>query len=159
MSALVINHLAIRSPDATATRDFFKKTLALIEGPRPDFPFPGFWLYKEDSDLSSYLNAVIHIVAIDPLNPSGLNNYLGEREFPSLRGTGVIDHIAFYATGLEEKLAHLQHLGIPIKERLVPTIGLHQVFIEDPNGIVIELNYPANERTDLNTKLGITSAT
>jgi hypothetical protein len=35
---------------------------------------------------------------------------------------------------------------------------LHQVFIEDPTGIVIELNYPANERTDLNTKLGITSA-
>jgi hypothetical protein len=30
-------------------------------------------------------------------------------------------------------------------ERAVPVIGLHQVFIKDPNGITIELNFPAHE--------------
>jgi catechol 2,3-dioxygenase-like lactoylglutathione lyase family enzyme len=49
MSELVINHVAIRSPDAEMTRDFFMKTLNLVPGPRPDFPFPGYWLYKSDS--------------------------------------------------------------------------------------------------------------
>jgi hypothetical protein len=50
-------------------------------------------------------------------------------------------------------LDHLSDLGIPCRERLVPTIGLHQLFLDDPNGIVIELNYPAHERTDLDLKI------
>jgi len=27
----------------------------------------------------------------------------------------------------------------------VPSLGLHQVFVEDPSGVTIELNYPAQE--------------
>ena len=153
MGELVINHLAIRSPDAEKTRDFFMKTLDLVPGPRPNFPFPGYWLYKSDSDHSSYLNAVVHIVGIDPNDKEGLIQYLGDRELPELHGTGVIDHIAFFATGLEEMLQHLTNINIPVRERLVPSIGLHQVFLDDPNGIVIELNYPAHERTDLDKKV------
>jgi len=42
---------------------------------------------------------------------------------------------------------------VQYRERLVPTIKLHQLFLEDPNGITIELNYPAHERTDLDSKL------
>ena len=33
------------------------------------------------------------------------------------------------------------------RERTVPDLGLHQVFLDDPNGVVIELNYPAAEKT------------
>jgi catechol 2,3-dioxygenase-like lactoylglutathione lyase family enzyme len=153
MGELVINHLAIRSPDAEKTRDFFMKTLDLVPGPRPNFPFPGYWLYKSDSDHSVYLNAVVHIVGIDPNDKEGLIQYLGDRELPTLHGTGAIDHIAFFATGLEAMLEHLAKLSVPVRERLVPTIGLHQVFLEDPNGIVVELNYPAHERTDLDEKM------
>lgn len=153
MAELAINHLAIRSPDADSTRDFFMKTLDLVPGPRPEFPFPGYWLYKRDADHQDYLNAVVHIVEIDPNDTQGLINYLGDRPVPSLVGSGAIDHVAFYATGLEDMLNHLAKIGIPVRERLVPTIKLHQVFMEDPNGITIELNYPAHERTDLDEKL------
>ena len=43
--------------------------------------------------------------------------------------------------------ARLQQLGIEVRERAVPGLGLglHQVFLDDPNGVVIELNYPAAE--------------
>jgi hypothetical protein len=34
----------------------------------------------------------------------------------------------------------------------VPVIGLHQVFMDDPNGVVIELNYPSQEKTELDAK-------
>lgn len=152
MGELAINHFAIRSQNADMTRDFFMKTLDLVPGPRPNFPFPGYWLYKSDSDHSSYLNAVIHIVGINPNDKAGLIQYLGDRELPTLHGTGAIDHLAFFATGLEKMLDHLTQLGVPFRERLVPTIGLHQLFLDDPNGIVIELNYPAHERTDLDKK-------
>ncbi len=153
MSEFIINHLAIRSPDANATKNFFGTILGLVPGPRPDFPFPGYWMYKADADLNNYLNAVIHIVEIDMNDPSGLINYLGDKEMPSLKGSGAIDHVAFYATGLEKMLNHLQLHQVPFRERLVPTIKLHQLFLEDPNGITIELNYPAHERTDLDSKL------
>ena len=111
MSELVINHLAIRSPDATATRDFFKKTLALIEGPRPDFPFPGFWLYKEDSDLSSYLNAVIHIVAIDPLvlHPSKYQNNLDLLKLLCFRLDDILQTLDLVIANLHLNLNRLTH--------------------------------------------------
>jgi hypothetical protein len=34
---------------------------------------------------------------------------------------------------------------VPYRERTVPSLGLHQVFFEDPSAVTIELNYPAEE--------------
>jgi hypothetical protein len=36
------------------------------------------------------------------------------------------------------------------RDRTVPSLGLHQVFIEDPSGVTIELNFPAAEVAHLN---------
>ena len=33
--------------------------------------------------------------------------------------------------------------GVAFRERAVPNLGLHQAFVEDPNGVTTELNYPA----------------
>jgi hypothetical protein len=33
--------------------------------------------------------------------------------------------------------------GIPFRERRVPGMALDQIFLEDPNGVTIELNFPA----------------
>jgi hypothetical protein len=45
------------------------------------------------------------------------------------------------------KLDHysIRTLDIPHRERTVPSLGLHQVFFEDPSQVTIELNYPAAE--------------
>jgi hypothetical protein len=43
-------------------------------------------------------------------------------------------------------------LGIPFRQRTVPEIKLHQIFLDDPNGIVIELNYSAAEKAALDAK-------
>ena len=150
MSNLSLNHFSIRSLEIEKTTDFYSKLLDLTVGPRPEFPFPGVWLYNGDD--SSWANAVLHLIAIDKNDPNGLKKYLGERDPSSLYGSGAVDHIAFFAVGLEEKINLLKELKISYRERTVPVIGLHQIFLDDPNGIVIELNYPASEKTALDAK-------
>jgi hypothetical protein len=54
--------------------------------------------------------------------------------------------------------ATLARLGVAATERTVPGIGLHQVFVNDPNGIVVELNYPAAEAAALAAAATNTSA-
>jgi catechol 2,3-dioxygenase-like lactoylglutathione lyase family enzyme len=147
--SLSINHLAIRTIDLAATRRFYVEGLGLTDGPRPAFPFPGMWLYSGDATVSS--NAVVHVIGIDPADPEGLKTYLGDRDESSLHGSGAVDHIAFFATGLAPMLNRLSAMSIPVRERTVPGLGLHQVFLDDPNGIVVELNYPAAEKQALST--------
>jgi hypothetical protein len=94
----------------------------------------------------------VHVIGIDLNDPEGLKKYLGDRDLSTLHGTGAVDHIALMATGLADMLAHLKKLNVPCRERTVPSIGLHQIFLDDPQGVVIELNYPADEKTSLDAK-------
>lgn len=138
-----LSHYSIRTPDLEATRKFYTEVLGFTVGPRPPFNFPGLWLYNGGHD--SYDNAIVHIIGIDPGNPQGLNDYLGDRDPDSLNGTGALDHIAFTATDLKKMLQQLKQKKVPHRERSVPDLNLHQVFFDDPSGVVIELNYPAHE--------------
>jgi hypothetical protein len=70
--------------------------------------------------------------------------YLGQ-ESQATHGSGVIDHVAFRATGLAEMIDHLQRLGVAFKERQVDAQGLYQLFLFDPNGVKVELNFAASE--------------
>lgn len=142
--ALSLNHFSIRSSDLPACEAFYAGLLGLQVGPRPPFDFPGLWLYA--GDTSNYANAVVHILGVDRDDPEGLKRYLGDRDEASLQGTGVVDHVAFFATGLAATMARLQAAGVECRERTVPLLGLHQVFVDDPNGVVVELNFPADEK-------------
>jgi catechol 2,3-dioxygenase-like lactoylglutathione lyase family enzyme len=142
--AMQLNHYSIRTTDLEASRRFYTEILGFTVGPRPNFPFPGLWIYS--GDHSTYKNAVVHIIGIDPNDPEGLKQYLGDRDLASLKGTGSVDHIAFFATGLADMTRHLRAKGAAFREREVPNLGLHQLFLDDPSGVVIELNYPAEEK-------------
>lgn len=142
-----LNHFSIRTVDLDACERFYCGLLGLKKGPRPPFPFPGLWLYAGETDR--YDNAAVHIIGIDRNDPEGLKKYLGDRDETSLAGSGAVDHVAFFATGLKETLERLEANGIEGRERTVPVLGLHQVFIDDPNGIVVELNFPAAEKAAL----------
>lgn len=140
-----LNHFSIRTTDLESTRKFYEEVLRLKVGPRPNFAFPGLWIYA--GDTSNSYNAMVHIIGIDRNDPEGLKKYLGDRAESALSGSGALDHVAFFATDLAGMQAHLKGLGITPRERTVPNLGLHQLFLDDPNGIVIELNYPADEKT------------
>ncbi|KAG8153773.1 VOC family protein [Burkholderia catarinensis] len=134
-------HYSIRTLDLEKSCRFYERVLGFRRGYRPPFDFPGAWLYKGDDEADF---GTVHIIGIDPDNPEGLAAYLGDKDLPAA-GTGTVDHIAFLATGVEAMWRTLRAEHIAWRDRTVPSLGLHQVFIEDPSGVTIELNYPAAE--------------
>lgn len=154
--ALTLNHYSIRTTNIDACRDFYANVLGLTVGPRPTFPFPGAWMYR--GDHADYANAVVHIIGVDKQKTDGLQDYLGAREETAAEGTGPIDHIAFNTDGLAAMLAHLNAGAVPFRERTVPGIGLHQLFLHDPLGIMVELNYPASEKAAVDAAAALAAA-
>ena len=116
------------------------KVRKAVSHDRPDFDFPGHWLYVEGKP-------VVHLVGVDPDDASGLQEYLGGPiDAQSLQGSGAFDHVAFRAKDPERLIARLKDKGYAYRERKVPDLDLFQIFIEDPNGITVELNYWAADQ-------------
>ena len=122
-----MNHFTILADDRQATLDFYCGLLGLTEGHRPDLGFPGAWLYAGGPQ------AVLHIVFGRPL--------------PTSRA-GVIDHMAFSATGLKAVKARLEDRGVKFDLRRQAGSGLWQLFSFDPNGARVELDFDAAETLD-----------
>jgi hypothetical protein len=64
-------------------------------------------------------------------------------------GTGVIDHVGFRCDNLRDMIAQLTEKGIDFRQRRVDGQGLYQLFLFDPNGVKVELNFPASEAVGL----------
>lgn len=139
-------HFSVRTTDIEASKRFYVDILGFKEGFRPPFEFPGLWLYRggDEADFG-----VVHIIGIDRDDPAGLAAYLGDKVEGSLHGSAAVDHLAFLATDLVDMYRRLNAAGLEFRERTVPSLGLHQVFVEDPSGVTIELNFPAAEVTAL----------
>jgi catechol 2,3-dioxygenase-like lactoylglutathione lyase family enzyme len=132
MPITTINHFFIRADDLQKTRDFFVNVLGLSEQARPDFPFPGYWLGTNGG-------IQVHI------GPSRIPNretyYLGTPADAVDGQTGVIDHVAFLAEDPHQFVRHLQAMNVPFRPRYFPEFKLYQLFLRDPNGVMIELNF------------------
>lgn len=119
MPATLLEHYNVYSKDLGATVKFYERYVGLTNGDRPPFPFPGAWLYAGEQ-------AVVHIVS-----ESGRTDH----------GSGAIDHIAFRCSGLRDTLDLLKKDGVSHDVRKVPARPLQQVFIHDPDGVMIEMNF------------------
>ena len=119
MPATALDHYNVFCKDLRKTVSFYERYVGLRTGDRPPLAFPGAWLYAGDK-------AVLHLVA-----ESG-------RE---AEGGGAIDHIAFNCEGLAETVDQLERDGIKYDIRKVPGRPLQQVFIHDPDGVMLELNF------------------
>ena len=150
MAVNKLAHFSVRTTALDASRQFYCEVLGFRVGFRPPFPFPGLWLYRggDEADFG-----VVHLIGIDKDDPSGLKAYLGDKDEGSLYGSAAVDHLAFLATDLVDMHDRLRQQRIDFRERTVPSLGLHQLFVEDPSGITIELNYPAAEAAALTASL------
>ena len=117
-----LQHINIRTTDVERTRDFYVRVLGLRVGDRPPFTSTGYWLYLGTEP-------VIHLVQKTADEPASTFN------------TGAIDHIAFRAVDLEATRRALADQGLAFREAIVPRDNSVQLFVRDPDGVRIELNF------------------
>jgi catechol 2,3-dioxygenase-like lactoylglutathione lyase family enzyme len=127
-----INHYFVRANDLEQTKSFYCDVLGFEVMPRPDFPFPGYWLG---------VNGKIQV----HMGPHGIPNselyYLGTTPKSATDNTGVVDHIAFLATEPEKFDKRFKEVGMTSRNRYFPEFKLYQMFVKDPNGLTVELNF------------------
>lgn len=124
MPAQALEHYTIRCRNLERTRDFYSEVLGLKVGPRPNFNFAGYWLYCRDTP-------VVHLVANE--------GAVGRKD--DSEATGRLDHIAFRGEDYDAMVATLDARNISFRRNEVPDFRLRQIFLHDPDGIFIELNF------------------
>jgi len=137
MALEFMEHFLIQSVDIETTKDWWVNVLGMRVGPSPDFKFPVYWLYIGDKD-------VLHLTEGGANTSENRKKFLGQQS-EATRGSGVVDHVAFRATGLPEMMEHLNRLGVKYTKRMVDDQGLFQLFLMDPNGVKVELNFANSE--------------
>jgi len=140
-----IEHFLIQTADIEATRDWYVNVLGFREGPHPDFKFPVVWLYLGDTD-------VVHLTQGGKDVSANRKAYLGQQS-EATTGSGVVDHIAFRCTGLGEMMERLKRSQVEFRKRMVDDQGLFQLFLFDPNGVKIELNFANAEARGITPEL------
>jgi catechol 2,3-dioxygenase-like lactoylglutathione lyase family enzyme len=123
MTVQAMNHFTILTDDVERTIGFYDELLGLKAGPRPNFTFPGAWLYAGGEPI-------LHVI--------------GGKAKSDLRA-GVIDHMAFSGKDLGGLLAKLEQRAIEHMCRRQVGSGVWQVFFFDPNGARVEIDFAAEE--------------
>jgi len=126
MALTQLSHVTVRTGDLEATRTFYENVLGLKTGPRPAFGFPGYWLYCGG-------DPVVHLVP--------QSDGIGGGQSPD---TGSFDHVAFTADDFPGTRERFRKLGVVFREQQVPGAPTRQLFVEDPNRVTIELNFPSD---------------
>lgn len=126
MNTVGLHHFNITAPSRLLEqiRDFYVGVLGLSVGERPNFRRKGFWLYSGNVPI-------VHLTACDDADArtsgeSALNYF---------------DHIAFSCEGLAGLISRLKQLNIAYEVVEIASLGQVQVFVRDPAGVGVELNF------------------
>jgi catechol 2,3-dioxygenase-like lactoylglutathione lyase family enzyme len=120
-----LDHVLIRTRDLDAMRAFFTDGIGLEVGARPDFTFPGYWLYARGLP-------VIHLRDVGIIDP------------PTDAPPWPIDHVALAGDDHPALIARLEANGISYREQELPGGEIHQVFATGPEGVRVEVQFPAS---------------
>lgn len=117
MSA-ALDHVTLRTADLEGHRAFFEDVLELTVGYRPDFGFPGYWLYAG-------AHPVVHLIPGNDISTG--------------KSPDAIDHAAFCVTDYEAVRARLANRGLPVSETRLAELGERRLFVTMPGNARIEL--------------------
>lgn len=122
MRVLGLDHVNIAGSAALIERcrAFYVDVLGLTDGDRPQFRNSGFWLYAGG-------HPVVHLTVKD--------------RDASRDGTTALDHYAFTCEGLDRAIAQLKQHDIPFALDPARDSKRSQLFVNDPAGVSLELNF------------------
>lgn len=129
MPVTALHHYTIRCTpqELPGLVDFYTRVLRLEVGARPEVPAPGAWLYAGGQPI-------VHLYA-----------HLAQAAAVHEPVTGPLDHISFRARGLTEMREHLASHGVAFTEAPIPGWDMHQLFVQDPHGLKIEMTFWSND--------------
>ncbi|MEP2030675.1 MAG: VOC family protein [Paracoccaceae bacterium] len=124
MSITAFDHVNIRTTNLKNMIDWYRDILGLHRGKRPEFPFPGAWMYIGD-------RAVVHLVDWTDTLKAG--------------GEITLEHFAFRAVDMPAFLQKLDDHSIKHSIDPVPGVPLVQVNLFDPDGNHIHVDFESTE--------------
>ena len=130
MKVNALDHVNIITADLPATVRFYAELLDLevLDGPPPLPPQQVQWVYDEAG------RPIVHVNAL------GFFQVL-ERDARPGKHTGAVHHVALNCSGYAEMIERLSSRKLPFHRNDIASIGLRQLFVEDPNGVLLELNF------------------
>jgi catechol 2,3-dioxygenase-like lactoylglutathione lyase family enzyme len=124
-----LDHVNIITPDLEGTARFYAELLDLEprDGPPPLTHDTARWMYDAAG------RAVLHLNSVDCRRSYDREVHVGP--------TGSVHHVALRCSGFEELRARLVRRGLEHKINNVTAVGLKQIFVLDPNQVLLELNF------------------
>ncbi|GDX85877.1 diguanylate cyclase [Methylococcaceae bacterium] len=124
MNILDIDHYNLRAEPELLDklRDFYCSVVGLRIGKRPNLRSSGYWLYAGNK-------AVLHLSQAKP------------DEIRQAHVNGTFDHVAFSCSDLQAFELHLNRLGIQYRKSQIADTMQTQLFLSDPAGNGVELNF------------------
>ena len=129
MKVNALDHFNVIADDLDGTATFYTTMFGLERrnGPPPLTPDNAQWMYADG-------HPIIHINT--PTAPKAI-----ERDTTPGPQTGAVHHIALNCSGHGEMIDRLIAHGLEHHRNEVSAIGLRQIFVADPNGVLLELNF------------------
>jgi catechol 2,3-dioxygenase-like lactoylglutathione lyase family enzyme len=129
-TVLVLDHVNIQTTDLAGTARFFADVLDLVPGEA----FPGAGTERVIWMRDANGHPLIHLTL-----PGA--TFAEDADRPARPDTGALHHVAFECDGHAAMCTRLARLGHSYRSRDIPGIGLQQLFVTDPNGVLLELNF------------------
>jgi catechol 2,3-dioxygenase-like lactoylglutathione lyase family enzyme len=125
-----LDHVNIQTTELDRTVLFFAEVLDLAPGE----PFPGAGTDRVIWMRDATGHPLVHLTL-----PGA--TFAEDAQRPLRPDTGALHHVAFECEGHAAMLARLDLLGHAFRCRDIPGIGLRQIFVSEPNGTLLELNF------------------
>ena len=130
----VLQHFTIEPSNLERTKKFYCEVLGLKNGDRPPLGFPGYWLYSGGVPT-------VHLLG-KRMPREGIVVRGTKTKF---KDTGRFDHIAFAASDIAGVRKKLKAKKVKFREQVIPRTGGQQIFLYDPDGVGVELNFPPQD--------------
>lgn len=121
-----LDHVNVRTGNLQLMIEWYTRVLGLKSGARPDFGFPGAWMYLDDKP-------VVHLIGVDGDGGVGSDHEL------------KLEHFAFRGSSWADFKSVLDSEGATYKLQKIEDFDILQCNIWDPDQNHIHVDFPLSE--------------